>query len=98
MKSYTEKERQEHLKNWKMGALSKNEYAKKAGISPRTFIGWTWRTAGKGKQDFVEIRRDELLGNIQEMVIERGSITVRIPVSIGMKELESVFMALGSEQ
>ena len=98
MTSYTEKERQEHLENWMRGGLSKNAYAKAAGISPRTFTGWTWQTMKNLEQDFVEIKTEKLLGNNQGMVIEKGSITIRVPLSAGIKELQTVFTALGGVQ
>ena len=97
-RSYTEEERQEHLVNWMRGGLSKNAYAKAAGISPRTFTGWTWQIKENLKQDFVEIKTEKLFGNNQNMVIEKGSITVRIPLSVGMKELQTLFTALGGTQ
>ena len=98
MASYTKKERQEHLENWKKGGLSKNAYAKAAGISPRTFIGWTWQTAKEIKQDFVEIKTKKLFENSYGIAIEKGSIIVRVPLSIGIKELQTVFTALGGVQ
>ena len=98
MKSYTEKERQGHIEEWEKGGLSKNAYAKRAGIASRTFIGWTWRRSKKEKQDFVEISPGMLALNSQEMVIEKGGITVRVSMSVGMKELQTVFMALGGVQ
>ena len=92
------KERQKHLENWMRGGLSKNAYAKAVGISPRTFTGWTWHTKENPEQNFVEIKKEKLLGYNQEMVIEKGSITVHVPLSVGMKELQTVFTALGGTQ
>jgi len=40
MKNYTEEERQQHLENWKNGALSKKAYAKSARLHPTTFYTW----------------------------------------------------------
>ena len=62
-KRYTKREQQEHLENWEEGGMSKNAYAIASGISPRTFIGWTWRTEKptKKKQNFVEIKKAMLV-------------------------------------
>jgi len=98
MTSYTEKERKKHIENWMRGGLSKNAYAKTVGISPRTFTGWTWQIKENPEQNFVEIKTEKLFGSNQDMIIEKGSITVRIPLSVGMKELQTVFTALGGTQ
>jgi len=99
-KRYTKREQQEHLENWEEGGMSKNAYAIASGISPRTFIGWTWRTEKptKKKQNFVEIKKAMLVDPPRDMVIERGDITIRLPLTVGMKEMQTVFMALGGIQ
>ena len=99
MRSYTEKERQEHLENWRKGELSKNQYALSAGLVPRTFIGWTWREEENGeKQQFVEISQKMQTGSAQQIVIEKGGLSVRLPLAVGVKELYTVFAALGGVQ
>ena len=99
-KLYTKREQLEHLENWKKCGLSKNAYAKSAGINPRTFIGWTWRTkeSVEKKQNFVEIKKVALMGNSQDIVIEKAGIRIRLPIVTGMQELQTVFMALGGIQ
>jgi acyl CoA:acetate/3-ketoacid CoA transferase alpha subunit len=96
MKSYTETERQEHLENWKQGTLSKAAYAQSAGILPTTFYTWTRGTTENEKQGFVEINKQAFVGNNQNIVIEKGTITVRMPMTTGMKELQTVLGALES--
>ena len=54
MRNYTEKEKHEHLENWKSGTLSKAGYAKSAGIIPTTFYSWA-KEKSEEKQGFVEI-------------------------------------------
>ena len=98
MASYTKKERQEHLENWKKGGLSKNAYAKAVGISPRTFIGWTWQSKGEKAPGFVEIKTERLSGNNHGIVIEKGNLTIRLPFSADLKELQKVFVALAGIQ
>jgi len=97
MKIYTKNEKQEHLEKWKIGELSKKAYAKSAGIKPTTFYNWTNETKNK-KQDFVEIHQGKISKSIQEIVIEKGSLTIRIPQYLGIKELQTLFIALSGVQ
>ena len=94
MKSYTETERQEHLAAWKNGNLSKAAYAKSAGIYPTTFYSWTRGTFGKTEQGFVEINKQIIQKNKEEIVIEKGTIIIRVPLSADRQELEKVFNVL----
>ena len=98
MKIYTETERQEHIKSWKTGGLSKAAYAKSAGIFPTTFYAWTNSKPEKKKPAFVEISQQVLQKTNQEIVIEKGTITIRVPLSAGTKELQTVFTALEGNQ
>jgi len=99
-KRYTKKEQQEHLENWEKGGMSKNAYALRAGINPRTFIGWTWQQGkiANNPQNFVEIDKAVIFGRTQDIVIEKNGITIRLPLMIGLKELQTVFVALGGLQ
>ena len=99
MKKYlTRKERQEHLEKWREGGMSKNAYAISAGISPRTFIGWTWQEEGKRDTGFVEIPKGMFDGNCKEMVIEKSGVIIRVPMSVKLQELQTVITALGGAQ
>jgi len=97
MKSYTEKERNEHIENWKNGTLSKAAYAKSAGIVTTTFYKWAQETK-KRKKGFVEIRKKKILGTVQEIIIEKGNLTIRLPLSAGAEGLRTVVSAFGEEQ
>ena len=94
MKNYTSAERQEHLEKWKNGSLSKAAYAKAAGIYPTTFYTWTRAKKSKAKQGFVEIKKRLIQTTNHDLVIEKGNITIRVPMSAGEKELQIVFAAL----
>jgi transposase-like protein len=98
MKSYTEKERLEHLEKWEKGGMTKAEYAKKAGIYPTTFYTWTHKAGRKWKKEFVEINKCELIGETREVVIENGDITIRLPLSVCTQELQRIFEALGNQK
>ena len=97
-KHLTKQEQEGHLRRWLEGGLSKNAYAIKAGINPRTFIGWTWRETKGQDKGFVEIPPKLLVGGMQEIVIEKSGFTVRIPLTVCMKDLQAVFGALGGMQ
>ena len=94
-KHLTKQEQEEHLRRWQEEGLSKNAYAIKAGINPRTFIGWTWGKAVKKKTGLVEVSGKILAGNMQGMIIEKGEVIIRVPLSIGVQELHTVLCALG---
>ena len=95
MKNYAETERLKHVENWKNGTLGKAAYAKSAGIIPTTFYTWI-RQAESKKQHFVEIEQKSITKRIQDMVIEKGGISIRLPVSTGEEELKTLFEALGT--
>ena len=97
MKSYTKEERQEHLENWRKGTLSKAAYAKSAGIVKTTFYKWA-QESKKGKQGFIEIRNRKIPGTVQEIVIEKGSLTIRVPLSAGAEGIRTVVNAFGEKQ
>ena len=96
MRHYTESERQEHVENWKRGGISKKAYARSAGILPTTFYTWVHGKGSRSK-DFVEIRQKVITDNSKSIIIKKGGITVRLPVSMDVKELENVFTALWGE-
>jgi hypothetical protein len=99
MKNYSKTERLEHLEKWGKSSMSKRAYAKTVGIEPTTFYTWSRNRKLKeeqsNEQGFVEIHKEIIPKSIQEIVIEKGSITVRLPLGRGLKELETVFTSLG---
>jgi len=94
-KHLTKQEQEEHVRRWQQGGLSKNAYALKAGINPRTFIGWTWRKEMEKGHGFVEVPKKAYSGGVHEIVIEKGGMKILLPITIGMEGLQNVFGALG---
>ena len=94
MKSYTGTERIKHVENWKNGTLSKAAYARSVGIQPTTFYTWTQGSNDKKRQAFVKISNKVFAECSKDITIEKGSITIRIPLSVSKKELCTVFEAL----
>jgi hypothetical protein len=94
MKIFTQAEQQEHLENWKNGGLSKAAYAKSVRIHPTTFYTWTRSKKDKRSQGLVEINKKSIQNTNQDIVIEKGNITIRVPLSADAKELQTVFSAL----
>ena len=95
MKNYAKAERLTHVENWKKGTVSRAAYAKSVGIVPTTFYTWIRQAENKGR-DFVEIDQKIIPKNIQEMAIEKGSLIIRLPLSIGAKGLQTIFTSLGN--
>ena len=94
-KHLMKQEQEDHVRKWQQSGQSKNAYALKAGINPRTFIGWTWEREKKKKAGFVEIPQKVFAAATEEMIIEKGSIRVLLPLTIGVEKLQTVFSALG---
>jgi hypothetical protein len=94
MKKYKESERRTHVDNWKKSELSKAAYAKSAGIVPTTFYTW-FHEADTTKQGFVDINQRITAENDQEMIIEKDTFSIRLPLTIGKKELQTIFGVLG---
>ena len=97
-KHLTKKEQEEHLRMWKKGGLSKNAYALKAGINPRTFIGWTWLKEKEKETGFVEIPRKVFSERIEKILIRKGSIKVYLPLTVSAEGLQTIFAALGGRE
>jgi len=97
MRIYTKAERQQHIEEWKKGTLSKTAYAKSAGIMPTTFYNWT-RGSDNEHQGFVEIRQGKICDNTHGITIEKGNVTIRVPLTSGIRELQTIFNALGGIQ
>ena len=98
MKKHTEKERLEHIENWKRSSLSKTAYAKSAGIIPTTFYTWTGGMTPHEGQGFVEINKNGLTASARDIVIEKGCITIRVPLAAEQEYLQKILGVLGNIQ
>jgi len=94
MRNYSETERLAHVEEWKKGTLSKAAYAKSVGIIPTTFYTWI-QNAHTMKENFVELPQVHVPEDTHSIVIEKGAIIIRVPLSIGITELQTIFGALG---
>ena len=94
MKSYTGTERIKHVENWKNGTLSKAAYAKSVGIQPTTFYTWIRLNCEKNPPGFAEINRSIFAESTKDITIEKGGITIRMPLSVSTRELQNIFEAL----
>jgi len=92
MKKYSKPEREKHLENWKNGSLSKTGYAKSVGLKAATFYKWAQETE-KPKQRFVEINPKKITYP-KQIIIEKGSLAIYIPMSISKNEMHTVICAL----
>jgi len=93
MKKYTRQEREKFIEDWKNGSLSKTDYAKSIGLKVTTFYKWAEGIV-KPKQNFVEIDPKKITNPVREIIIEKGSLTVHIPMSVSNNELQTVLHAL----
>jgi len=95
MRKYSKEEKAKWLKKWKVSGKSAWSYAKEIGINPQTFTNWT-KPRGKAKKSFVEVSVKALQSTrlLQELTMEKDGITIHIPLSASVEELEKVFTAL----
>jgi len=93
---YSNEEKAMWIEDWKQSGKSAWAYAKENGLSPQTFVNWT--QVGEGsKQGLVEVPA-QLLEPIQktnEILIEKGSIRIHVPVQLNSSELKAIIAGLG---
>ena len=94
-KYLTKREKESHIAKWQESGLSRNAYAKKVGINPRTFMCWTWLWEKKKSGSFVEIPKKLYNSGVQEIVIEKKGMKILLPATIDAGCLKNVFAALG---
>ena len=81
MKTYTDKERQNHVAAWKAGGLSRSAYARGQGIPVTTFCKWANEEGPKG-QGFVELTATAGFPGKQEIIIEKKDVRIRLPAEM----------------
>ena len=79
---YSKEEKAMWLEDWRRSGKNAWAYAKENGISPNTFFGWAKRE-GKQATGFVEIpaHKKPEPEPAQEILVEKGDIKIRIPLS-----------------
>ena len=94
-KVYTKEEKQEHIKRWKEGGLSKAAYAKSVGVNKHTFYTWT-DAADKANQGFVELPVAATVSetNTRKIIIEKGDIKIHVPLSVWVEGAAAVMEGL----
>jgi transposase-like protein len=104
---YSKEEKEWLVEEWGKSGKSKCAFAKELGLNVQTLINWTkGRETGhgfieiSGKIEKEAIDSEKVLisaGNtpiIREMVVERGDITIRLPLGVTQAELAFVIQAL----
>ena len=97
MKRYSEEEKARWVEDWQQSGLTVWAYAKENGLVPQTFNNWTKSGKKETKQPFVEIPVKALQSPslVQEILIEKGSIKIHIPLEPVLGELHKVLSKLG---
>ena len=96
---FSQEEKTRLLEDWRQSGKNKWAYAKEKGICPQTFARWV-KPGKKRKPCFVEVTKKVLapLHEIKEIIIEKGDILIRLPLSVEIKELQTVITVIGSQQ
>ena len=97
-KHLTKQEQEEHVKRWQQSGLSKNAYALKAGVNPRTFIGWTWLKEKKKAKGFAELPKKVYSYGLHEIVIEKRGMKILLPATIDTEQMKKIFTVLGGTE
>jgi len=92
----SEEEKAMWLEDWRRSGKTAWTYAKENGLVPQTFTNWT-KSGGKTGRPLVEVTAQMLQSprRVQEMLIEKGEIKVRIPLPVDGGELRMIIEALG---
>jgi len=95
---FSKEEKNLWLEDWQQSGKSAWGYAKANGLNPQTFMNWTkTKKAEDVKPCFVEVPMHVIppLKSIPEILIEKGDVRIRIPLSGGCSELRAVMEGLG---
>jgi hypothetical protein len=95
MTRYSIEEKTKPLADWRGSGKKAWVYAKENGINPQTFSTWTKRE-GPG---FVEVKQAVGTGMLalgNEILIEKGGLKIRLPLSMGEAGLRMIFQTIGS--
>jgi transposase-like protein len=97
MKRYSEEEKGMWLEDWRQSGSSLWAYAKENGLNPQTFSKWVKVEKNQSPQHFVEISPalKEASRYVPEILIEKGSVKIHIPIAINRNELRAVIESLG---
>jgi hypothetical protein len=98
MKQYSRKEREEHLEKWRTGKLSKAQYAAEAGILKTTFYSWAHGQVKSGAHGFVEVTAKKPVQECESIILEKGMVIIRVPLSVKEDDLRKICNALGGLQ
>ena len=92
---YSKEEKEMWIEDWLKSGKSTWAYAKENGLLPQTFTKWT-KAKAESKPCFVPVPAQvvQAYEYPQEILIEKGEVKVRLPLSVGGKELYVIFKAL----
>ena len=98
--NYSKDEKAMWLDDWRQSGKSAWAYAKENGLNLQTFKNWT---KAETKQCFVEVPSNPVptlvlqsAAQMPEILIEKGDVKIRIPLTIGRCELRAVMEGLGA--
>ena len=96
---YSEEERAMWLEDWKQSGKSAWAYAKENDLNLQTFKSWI-KAKTESPHYFVEIpapvSQPAVYMPVHEIRIEKGDVTIRVPLSIGSGELRALMEGLGT--
>jgi transposase-like protein len=97
MKRCSREEKAMWLEDWKQSGTSLRTYAKANGLNPQTFNNWIKEAEKPVQQDFIEINPtvSEIPRYVPEILIEKGTIKIHIPILINRNDLKAIVDSLG---
>ena len=94
---YNTEEKAKLLEDWKQSGKSISTYVKEKGLIRWTFTKWL-KAAREPKACFVEVPTRDMKARphqIPEILIEKGEITIHIPLGMNCGELRTIMESLG---
>ena len=100
MKRFSNEDKAMWLEDWQQSGMNAWAYATENGLVPQTFTRWTkseLKEQNKEKQAFIEVPKQlfQPVPGIQEILIEKGSLKIHIPLEPVLKELHTAIAKLG---
>src|SRR5688500_2461327 len=97
----TADEWREIVERWRSSGRSKEDYARKLGVSPITLGWWQWKLAGEPPEpttprfaDVVVVQTAYEPKPAPDLVVEIGELRVRVPSGFDAGELRRLVSAL----
>ena len=92
---YSKEEKRKLLEKWRRSGMSAWSFAKEEGLCQQTFLKWKREETETASAGFVEVGMAAASGVDPYIIIKKGNLRIRVPVTLAEKDLEKVISAAG---